>query len=199
LAILKNTEGEGFSQRYEIIKQGSGSYSTKEYLEILRRNAFDFIMMWGTKTFIAISFDGGKAKVSHLLISYISLFLCLNLLYRRCRSIKDLLNQNSILVMAIVSTIAAPVFLFIDMRYIITLQGFIVGFALLDDYVWSLAYSQLGRLKGLTKTGKFNAFVNTAIPYKSLLFTIYLLFCFMLYGALLEIPGSDPYKVLFVF
>jgi hypothetical protein len=197
LAILKKTEGDNFAQRYDIIKQGGGAYSIKEYLHILQNNVFDFIVMWGTKTFISISFDGGKAKISHLLISYIALFLCLHLLHRKCKKVKDLLSSKSIIVLAIVSTIAAPVFLFVEMRYIITLQSFIIGFALLDDHIWNSINQYKNRIIIIIQKREFNACINCTISYSWVVFTIYLLFCFLLYGALLEIPGSNPDKVLF--
>lgn len=197
LAILKETEGDGFEQRYENIKLGGGAYTAAEYVHIVKDNFFDFIVMWGTKTFISISFDGGNARVSHLAVSYSSLFLCAYLLYSRCRNIRDLLSSKAIIYLAILSTIAAPVFLFVDMRYGVTLQSFIIGLALFDDFIWVRLKNYLSAIAGAAKSRKLRFGVNNAIPYPLLMFLIYLLFCFLLYGALLEIPGSNPNDVLF--
>ncbi len=196
LAILKKTEGDKFSERYERIKQGGGEYSVAEYLGMIRENPLDFAVMWAAKTFLAVSFDGGKARASHLLISYTSLYVCLYLIFLKCIYFRDLINRNSLILLSIISTIAAPVFLFIDMRHIIALQGFMLGFAVHQEKVF-------GNIKGYLliiyggdkfKSGWIN---SLAIPYPAIFYALFLILCFTLYGALLEIPGSDPDKVLY--
>jgi len=197
LAILKQTEGDKFSERYERIKQGGGEYSVEEYLGMVRANPLDFTVMWAAKTFLAVSFDGGKVRVSHLLISYTALYVCLYLVFLKCIYFRDLINRNSLIFLSVIGTIAAPVFLSIEMRYIVALQGFMLGFSIHQEKIFSniknyiMCINNRGDKFGL---GRMN---GLAIPYPAIFYVIFLIVCFTLYGALLEIHGSDPDMVLY--
>jgi hypothetical protein len=197
LAILKRTEGGNFAERYELIKQGGFQYSVIEYLSIIKSNSVDFGVMWATKTFIAISFDGGLAKISHLFISYTSLFICLSLVFLNVRQVRDLVNPYALVILSIISTIAAPVFLVIEMRYIISLYGFLLGFAIYQNIFFCNLNRYIGLVSVASVISKLRNFKDFTIPYPLIAYIAFLIFCFTLYGSLLEIPGSDPDKVLY--
>jgi len=197
LAILKETEGDKFAERYELIKMGGGEYSVNEYVGMIQKNPLDFAVMWATKTFLAVSFDGGKASIRNLLISYTSLYACLYLIFLKCIYFRDLTNRNSLILLSVISTIAAPVFLFIDMRYAIALQGFILGFAIHQERVLGSVSAYLRSLNFRGDKFGFGRINGLAIPYPAIFYVIFLILCFTLYGALLEISGSDPGKVLY--
>ena len=192
LAILKSVEQENFSNRLLLIGKGGGTYSVPEYLNIIKSYPLDFFIMWTTKLFIALSFDGGAAKIKHLLVSYTSLFICFYLIYLRCRRIDDLVKPNAILILSIISSATAPVIIFIDMRNIIALMGFILGFAIHQEDI-SIKLSKFD----LRSFFKFKYFFDFKIRYPIIVYIIFIIACFTLYGSLLEISGSDPHKVLF--
>lgn len=197
LAILKETEGDKFPERYEVIKLGGGAYSVPQYLSMIRENPLDFAVIWATKTFLAVSFDGGEARASHLLISYTSLYICLYLIFLKCIYFRDLLNRNSLIFLSIISTIAAPVFLSIEMRYIVAVQSFMLGFAIHQEKVFDNIKNYLIVFNKRHDKSGFKRINCLSIPYPAMSCVLFLILCFTLYGALLEIPGSDPAKVLF--
>ncbi len=198
-AIIKQQEGENFTEKYEFIKAGVDSYTVQEYFQLIKRNPFDFIMIWGTKMFLAISFDNGTARFSHLFVSYSSLFLCFFLIYRRFKTLRDVFKLKSLIPLSFIVSIAAPVFLQIEMRYAISLQGFIIGLALLDDFIWLQIKKNIEIIKQSFKTNQFGFFNITVIPYTLIFYLIFIIFCFLLYGSLLEISGSEPDSILFRF
>jgi hypothetical protein len=100
--------------------------------------------------------------------------------------------------MAFIATIAAPVILWIDMRLIVCLFGFILGLFIFQNSFFSSMLQS--RVFLITLSKKYFIpkiiFINR-IPYLFIAYIIFIIICFLLYGALLEIPGSDPAKVLF--
>ncbi len=195
MAILKKTEGDKFNARFELIKLGGGAYTVVEYLKIIRLNIVDFCVMWFTKAFIAISFDGGAAKILHLFIAYSSVFFSIYLLFAKIKNFYQLLHRNALIFMAFLSSLIAPIILFVDMRYAVCVYSLLLGVIVfqskvgLDSYVFSNNINQ--------KKSMLHQNQGMRIPYAFFAYILFIIFGFTLYGAILEIPGSDPNLILF--
>lgn len=197
LAILKRIEGDNFDKRYEQIRQGVGAYSGAEYVNIILSDPINFGLLLVNKAFLAISYDDAKNRVSHLIFSYTALFICSYLLLVKLRRFRDLLNVNVLIIISILLTIAAPMLLHIEARYSVSLIGFILGFAVHQNTLTSKLKEYFGVVKSEGAERGYRHLKNSTIPYPMIAYVIFLIFSFTLYGALLEIPGSDPEKVLY--
>lgn len=111
----------------------------------------------------------------------------------------DILRPTNLIPLSFIATIAAPVFLTIEMRYAITLQSFILGVMLIDNFIWLQFINIFGKVKKFFETRTFALLKATKVPYTMIIYILFIAFCFLLYGALLEISGSDPERILFRF
>jgi hypothetical protein len=188
MALLKSTEGANFDVEYQKIKNGGGSYSTNEYIKILSLYPLDFVVMWITKIFISISFDGGYPSVLHLLISYTATFFCLYLLYLNVKTIKDLLIWKTVILLSIFSTAIGSMVLIVEMRHVVTLFSFIIAFAVFQNEInlTTLLSNKIAFLK-----------MKTQISYLFVAYILFIAFCFCFYGSLQELYGPYPEKILF--
>lgn len=197
MAMLKRIEGDNFDKRYEQIRQGAGAYSGFEYVNLILSSPINFGLLLVNKAFLAISYDDGKNRVSHLIFSYTALFICFYLILVKLRRFRDLLNLNALIIISIFLTIAAPMLLHIEARYSVSVIGFILGFAVHQNTVTSKLKEYFAVVKSEGVERGYGHQKNLSIPYPIIAYVIFLIFSFTLYGALLEIPGSDPEKVLY--
>jgi hypothetical protein len=185
MAVVKSAEGRGPS-RVKIVEANGQYYTTREYVRILRRHFFDFVVMWATKLFILVSFDGNDARIPYLFVSYSLLFVCLWMFFSKQRYFRDFLTRECLFTLSILSTVAVPVFLMTEPRLATSLESFIVGSAVYGFK--GLSVDTMQRVHGRLRLVRPNTIV---------IYLVFVLTCFALYGAILEIPGSDPYRMLF--
>lgn len=191
LAIFMDTKGEKYKEEFELIKNGGQGFTIKQYVNLIIKHPVDFLVMWGAKLFLAVSFDGGNNKVGHLFFSYTALFICL---YTGLASLKNsniFKNQNLYIFLSILCTVAAPVFLHIEMRYCITL------FAFLCYYAIFITFANINTIN--YQNFKFKRFVSLILSNKQILITyiLFTFYAFTMYGLFLEASMAPNSATLF--
>ena len=190
-SIMMDYLGDDFNERYELIKSGGSIFSPSEYLDLITTYTFDFLIIWFTKLFLALSFDGGEVRISHLVIAYTAVFVCMFYIVRTGGLFEAVKSRNFYLGASVLSTIAAPVFLHIEMRYSIALIAYLICFATyflisgVSDLIDGISN------KNLTTSGLLNVLNITAAWF------IFILICLSLYGAISETSSFEPTEILF--
>ncbi len=196
-AIIKDNEADNFETKYELMQAGGGSYSAKELIGLYANYPLDFITSWGNRLFIGISFDGGERHVSHLFISYTSLFACLYLIFKKRKTVRDVFCCDALIPLAYLSTIAPSILLQIEMRNILSLYSLILAVGILSNVAWDGIKQFFSFMFYLFKNKTFKQISDKPFPYTFIIYIIFILMCFMLYATLLETTGSDPSQILF--
>ncbi len=198
LAILKVAEGKDFERNYGLLKQGASLHSVSEYVDTILNNFFEFIVMWTTKIFLILSLDGGNASITKLLISYTAVFLSGFLFAVKLRTFRDILRSESLIYFSFIATVFGPVVGAVEMRYVVCMMSLVVGIAVFQRDAGTRIIEVVASYVRLVRGGEaVDKFKDTRVPLAFLAYIAFLLFCFSFYGALLEVPGSDPEKVLF--
>lgn len=199
LAVLKSVEQENFEERLDLIEQGGGVYTISEYANIVKTHAVDFLVMWASKGFLAISFDGGSAKLRYLLVSYTAFFIIIFLSFVNVRTIGAVLDARLIIYLSIISTIAAPVLLHVEMRYVTSLYSFMLAFAIHQNEVGRRLVEYCGVCRRTVRLRGLEGVSSLPFPWMLVAYVMFVLFSLVLYGAFLEMQGADPSKVLLSF
>lgn len=188
-AILKDVLGSGFETMHPRIKAGGSILTVDQYLGLVRRYPLDFAAMWTARGFMLISLDAARASASALLAGYTSVFLCLLLVVRRCRTLRDVLRPGLLLLLALLLTVAAPVALFLEMRTALTIHALMlaIGVQVLTSRDPAAQPAAVG----------FTPLRQRPVPWTWIAYAGFIVACFGFYGVTMELTGSEPRVVLF--
>lgn len=201
IVILKDIYGEQFEDAYKDITDGKIGFSVLEYLQLALRYPFDFLSRYVNRLFLALTPDGGSPSISRLFVSYTLIFCSFLSIYKRCKTVKQFFSTEIILVLSFLCAIAAPIVLTIELRYAMQIQGFIYAVGLLDDQLW----------KGLKNIGCFckgivikpqqsvQKLEEVPLSYTSILYIVFVIFCFIHIATIYETVGNDTVNILFKF
>lgn len=192
-SIMIDHFGNDFDTKYSSAKAGGAIFTPVEYFNLITSYPFDFLTMWFTKLFLAVSFDAGHMSILHLIISYTSVFIFLLYLFKNGGIISRFKSLNFYLGASVLTTVAAPVFLHIEMRYSTALIAYLLCFAIY--YLYSVFSDFLV------------IFLNSRISVKMLfdfskiffIWFVFIIFCISFYGSISEISSFEPTKILFKF
>lgn len=189
VALLKDALGAEFETLYPRLKAGGSLLTIDDYLSLVSRYPLDFAAMWTTRAFMVISLDQNRASAASLLAGYTSVFLCLLLLVRRCRTIRDMLRPGLLLLAALLITVAAPVVLALEMRTALTIHAIMLAIG-----VQMLTSCGTAKLPG---TVGFIPLPDRRIPWVWVAYFCFITVCFGYYGLTMELTGSEPSVVFF--
>lgn len=196
IAIIKDDKKGNFEQEYKIMQNGGNLYTTKQLLKLIEKNPVDFIVKWTNTFFVSISFSNGTNSVTHLFISYTSLFICLYLIFKRIKTWRKLFCADVLIPIAFIFSIAAIIVLQVELRCSLSIMSFIVAVGVLSD-IFYVPFRKIGSviISIIKKTPISNDIKK--IPYAFVIYLIFMLICFTHYGTIMEITGSDPVRILF--
>lgn len=190
-SIMFDQFGDVFEEKLTSAKSGAIFFTPLEYIKLIAKYPFDFLIMWFTKLFLALSFDGGKMSITHLLISYTAAFVFFLYIFRSGGLSQLLKSRNFYLGASVLATVAAPVLLHVEMRYSTPLIAYMICFAI---YYLSDGISSFIKLNA-NRNIEARYFLN--ISNLVLAWFIFILFCLSFYGSIAETTSFEPSKILF--
>ncbi len=193
LAVLSDFAGGNYVNL--IMQQLSSDYlNVVEVLQMWLTHLPDMLVIWLGRLFLMLSPDNGAQSIPYLLGFYTAIFTCLMQIKEKVRQIKDIVCLDTLIFCAAVLTALVPCALGIEMRYGLSLQGFILTFAVLDDKLWQGIKKRAAGFKEGVRDG----FQNLRVDYSLVIYSLFIVMCFMIFGLLHELEiGAQT--VLFSF
>lgn len=200
MATIKSNRGEAIIRKYgsynnnemikinETIASGAIIYKFEEYIKIVMSSPFDFIVGCFNKLFLTLSFDGGKRSVSSLLLSYTAMFMFGLIFKKQNVIINDIFKKELLIQIAFLATVLPLCILHVENRYAIGINGFLLAVLVFNNIIYK-------RLE--CNKFKLSDFFKKNVNYTILIYLIFLIMCYIHYGVIYELIGSDPNQILF--
>ena len=183
-AIVQDIYGpEKAAEIMSLAAAGGFGWSMKEYLKAVIQYPVDFLINWFDRGFLAISIDFGKHALVPLVASYTMFFMAIYSAVKRVKAVKNFFCAELWLVLGALASIIPPLVMCIEFRYALTLQGLIIGTAILGDQLILAGQSVTKFLRALvlhkgTEIGKMN------FPWAFALWLVFVLLCMAHIGSL---------------
>ena len=200
LSNIKSNRGEAIIRKYgsynnnemikinETIASGAIIYSFEEYIKIVMSSPFDFIVGCFNKLFLTLSFDGGKRSFSSLLLSYTSIFIFGLTFKKQNVKLKDIFKKELLIQIAFLAIVLPLCILHVENRYAIGINGFLVAVLVFNNIIYK--YENFNKFK-------MSNFLEKNINYTILIYFIFIIMCYIHFGVIYELIGSEPNQILF--
>ncbi len=193
VAVLTDFAGSDYAN--SIIQQVSSNYlSIVEVLQMWFTHLPDMLVIWFGRLFLLLSPDNGAQSIPYLIAFYTAIFTCLMQIKEKIIRIGDLLHLDTMIFCSVLLTALVPCAMGVEMRFALSIQGFILAFSVLDDKLWRGIKK---RVVGL-KRGVHSGLQCIQIDYSVVTYVAFILMCFMIFGLLHELEMGDR-AVLFSF
>lgn len=183
-AIVQDIYGpEKAAEIVSLASAGGFGWSMKEYLKAVIQYPVDFLINWFDRGFLAISIDFGKHALGPLVASYTMFFMAIYSAVKRVKTVKNFFCAELWLILGALASIIPPLVMCIEFRYALTLQGLIIGTAILGDQLILAGQSAKKFFRTLvlrkgTEIGKMD------FPWAFALWLVFVLLCLAHIGGL---------------
>lgn len=192
-AIIRDYEGSNYDNIEKLIDSGQFQYEYNEYIKIIMRHPIDFIIGCFNRLFLALSFDSGRQSVISLFISFTSVFISYIIIKKRVILYKDIFKRELIISFAFLAIVLPLCVIHVENRYAIGMNGYLMSILVFNDRINMEKRSLLRWVNDISIKNIFEKSINNIV----IIYWIFMLFCYMHFGVIYELIGSDPSRILY--
>lgn len=167
--------------------------TTLQYIKIFTKYPLDFALNYLNAFFIVLSPDFGQFNFWPLFIFYSMLYIALTIGVSKCNSWKKFFSPMFWIGFSFLWAVVPMLVMNIEARTCMQIQGIIIALAICDDYMWNKLKQVLKEIFIIRKIS------FERIPYRFILYIIFVMVCFVHISTLYELCGADSTAILIHF
>lgn len=179
--------------------QGVYGWSINQYLYMIGHYPLDMIAQFFSKLFISLSPDNDNRSALMLLTSYTLLYITFHSAVRQLKTIRQFFQKELLITLAFLATLIAPLVMTIEMRYALSIQGFVYAMAICGGSLERMAGQIAQTFKEIKRAKSLKVVMDRDFPWGFAIYLLFIVVCFSFIAVLYETaePGSNILFTLF--